>query len=687
MEKKFIQHLAPVHFHGSIIEALSTNLPNDSRALNELIKNAYDASASSITISLDTSTSTMVLTDDGTGMDAEDMKRLFHIARSSKQYGAEFTAQYTGEKRYIQGSKGLGFLAALRIGYEVTWKSSKGEGKLYELTCRGEELERKEVVDSTQLEIREFLDDVPRGTTIIMRLNREHLIELQENFGDETWVSQIANSFYASSLTISLRINHYQLPAADVHAFKTVQTDRQLFYVAIDGKDKEVVVYHKNAEVRRFAFPAKMQDYMVAGELMIYDLTHAKKKEKSPLFVNERNERSPLIYINDNFFPDFTLFDPGVNRSKRSAESLPQIIGYISIFSSSRELMFNADRTKLANTKLTRNLKKFLHNLNLLIQAEAVKLKQSGYTVDSDKTTPGGENGGGISQPGGKQKPESPNEGSPNPSSKKIEVTAAEIVVPPYVSQKVNDGQLDLKKLIEKATNSEGVDIRNEVNIAIDGEPFLLHVLSSQPFPCVKNVEYSYYDKNTGIIKKNTRIEYSSRREKKPDVQHQLLRFGLCPSTNVYLTSCSTMSQEMNRLYRLDKDSYPSVLSASVRCIYELSLAALLDTQNIPSDLRKAIENAKKAEEKVASVWDFLQTNQNNFTSSVTKDFIITYKTIMNTPTSSITDMYAMSNLGAHKGDLFVTMKDVVQIAQKASMFAAVVSKIVTHCDETLSNP
>ena len=107
----------PITVAGNILSELSEKIPNNIIALNELIKNAYDAFSPSVDIILDSSSKNLTIRDYGIGMDTEGIKKLFHISSSDKQYGTIIS--YNGTIRLTQGSKGLGFLSVFKFGKKV----------------------------------------------------------------------------------------------------------------------------------------------------------------------------------------------------------------------------------------------------------------------------------------------------------------------------------------------------------------------------------------------------------------------------------------------------------------------------------------------------------------------------------------------------------------------------------------
>ena len=103
-----------VSISGKIISELSEKIPSNIIALNELIKNSYDAGSSKVEVALDSKQGSLTITDTGEGMNKKDIDTLFHISSSDKVYGS-FNDKYN---RYVQGSKGLGFLSVFKFGHK-----------------------------------------------------------------------------------------------------------------------------------------------------------------------------------------------------------------------------------------------------------------------------------------------------------------------------------------------------------------------------------------------------------------------------------------------------------------------------------------------------------------------------------------------------------------------------------------
>ncbi|MDD9596872.1 ATP-binding protein [Klebsiella variicola] len=88
-------------FGGKIIEELSQKIPSSLFALNELVKNSYDAFSPDVNITVVPSELMIIISDNGNGMSIEEINSLFHISKSSEEYGREISQD--GVTRIIQG--------------------------------------------------------------------------------------------------------------------------------------------------------------------------------------------------------------------------------------------------------------------------------------------------------------------------------------------------------------------------------------------------------------------------------------------------------------------------------------------------------------------------------------------------------------------------------------------------------
>lgn len=97
------------------------NFTNKESAVLELVKNAYDAGATLFTLSFEADT--ILVSDNGSGMDASDIKQNWmHVGKSDKDYD---TIDFENHPRVLAGSKGIGRFALARLGEMVTVFSRK----------------------------------------------------------------------------------------------------------------------------------------------------------------------------------------------------------------------------------------------------------------------------------------------------------------------------------------------------------------------------------------------------------------------------------------------------------------------------------------------------------------------------------------------------------------------------------
>lgn len=98
------------------------NFSNDEAAVLELVKNAYDANALVVTLEFMDETA-LKITDNGDGMDSEDIRRYWmHIGKSNKGY--DFI-DANNNVRVQAGSKGVGRFALSRLGKNIQLYSKK----------------------------------------------------------------------------------------------------------------------------------------------------------------------------------------------------------------------------------------------------------------------------------------------------------------------------------------------------------------------------------------------------------------------------------------------------------------------------------------------------------------------------------------------------------------------------------
>lgn len=129
------------------------NFTSDESAVLELVKNAYDAGASEIT--LDFIDRQLIVKDNGCGMNYDDIKNQWmHVGKSFKDY---ITTDENQRPRVLAGSKGIGRFALARLGMSAIMYSKKKD-------CQCVKWETD--WNSSTISFSEEIDDV--GTTIFI---------------------------------------------------------------------------------------------------------------------------------------------------------------------------------------------------------------------------------------------------------------------------------------------------------------------------------------------------------------------------------------------------------------------------------------------------------------------------------------------------------------------------------------
>src|SRR5918999_2833467 len=160
---------ARIRFSTDILRRLGEELnPSPDQSLLELVKNAYDADAHHCRVELvntDEPGGTVLVSDDGDGMELEAIQDgWLVIGRSGKS-----TRELTRLGRVPAGSKGLGRLAALRMGSSVSLSTRpRGTSDQYRLRIKWSDFDEARVVDDVVLPIgrERWPPDTGQGTDI-----------------------------------------------------------------------------------------------------------------------------------------------------------------------------------------------------------------------------------------------------------------------------------------------------------------------------------------------------------------------------------------------------------------------------------------------------------------------------------------------------------------------------------------
>ncbi|WP_406201530.1 ATP-binding protein [Kitasatospora sp. NBC_01560] len=149
-------------------------IPHPDLGVIELVRNAYDADAKRCIVRLHNATQpggTLVVEDDGDGMTAEDIREGFLLIGKSTKPGSP----ETGSNRRRIGEKGLGRLAALRLGRRVELVSRpRGEpGVEHTLVIDWSDYDSVRSVEEVELTVLSKPTRRPPGTSVTVHRLRQ----------------------------------------------------------------------------------------------------------------------------------------------------------------------------------------------------------------------------------------------------------------------------------------------------------------------------------------------------------------------------------------------------------------------------------------------------------------------------------------------------------------------------------
>jgi len=159
-------------FSPSILSRLGEELiPNPDQGILELVKNSYDADATICEIELlntEEIGGSIVISDNGMGMDLETLQSGWLVIGKSEKEGA---SDRTSLDRLRVGSKGLGRLAALRLGthVELATRPKSQPNIEYSVNICWNYFDTVDSVEQVTLSPTNRLTDAVHGTTILIR--------------------------------------------------------------------------------------------------------------------------------------------------------------------------------------------------------------------------------------------------------------------------------------------------------------------------------------------------------------------------------------------------------------------------------------------------------------------------------------------------------------------------------------
>ena len=372
--------------NGSILKEVGEKIPDVVVALNELIKNAYDAEATEVEISLNANNKKLIIQDNGIGMDRSTIDALLQVGQSKKNYGT----LNSHTNRYVQGSKGLGFLSVCKFGKIVIWETKAKENPGYCISIDFNKLYSVKNISDEDIIINER-DSISYGTKITINLNDYEAQRLSQHFSNEKDRYKILYSFYDDNFTIKLNINGTRYDNTSKIKLEEISPNYLLYNVKYDTVERTIKFYCKNKLLfsEKFDYDFKRYKTKININLNIYQFNlsspKGNKKLIPKLFYNDIDNLTPLIYFYNNFFKNYQLFNPEILSNTQTALVLRQIIGFINIIPDPKFIDFNSDRTNLLDNEYTQILTNFLLEINKCIQIKGSNFKKSNLDILNSK--------------------------------------------------------------------------------------------------------------------------------------------------------------------------------------------------------------------------------------------------------------------------------------------------------------
>lgn len=668
-------------FSGSILKELSEKIPSVVVALNELIKNSYDAGANFVEIVIDSKLSNLVIKDDGEGIDRDGINTLFHIGKSTKNYGS-----INKYKRYTQGSKGLGFLAVFKFGRQsVEWKTKTKDGEGYVFSINFDDIVKSDNITDYEVPLRKS-SQKENGTEITIKLEKEALEYLKKYFMDKENLQKILYSFQDETFRIELRIDSECYSNLRKIDMENIASEYQKLKITYDSA-KNNITYTSLAN----NFPNKKEEFSIEKykyvnnfsikfEIFVYKFPSGGTKKIDSLFIEpKKNKVTPLVYINNNLFNNYTLFDPEINRRKKSSESLPQMIGLIKIYSDNSLLDFNSDRTNLIENSFTEEIKEFLENINKKIQSSGAKfLKEIENESKNEREDMNTESKDDKKDKEIKNKDiskeDKENIGLKFPSKADIilEKNLYEIPIP--------SNQINLYDFIKSTQNSKGekinyLDIKISSHVQYIEKGILQSITSPQEF----EVFYEYIDSQTGLLKKAIILKFIENTSSIKGNEKVGALFEL-PSKESYNVSYdATISKLINQINKLDKNKYVEVIACSLRAIFEISVDCLKLSKKFENKIDWKGDLSNRVEKIITYLKDTKNSNNSqNIITEISNNTKISYNELKNILHPSLFKSYVeLSNLGAHHSAKNLTTKEIEDIAKRCAFFVVIVNELL----------
>jgi hypothetical protein len=659
-----------LRFGGKIIEELSQKIPSSLFALNELVKNSYDAFSTDVTITVVPSEFMIIIADNGNGMSVEEIHSLFHISKSTKKYGTE--REQDGVTRITQGSKGLGFLSAFKFGDKVEWKTCKN-GVRSIFSVKKTDLINRDDVSGVEIPIKtDHAND--HGTEIKIFTSQQEMDDLLTDLSNEKIASKLAASMLDESFNIKIKIENKDriISTNRLKSFVYECEKSQLFYVKYNSYKEEIEFFYKGELIERTCVSIDRTDYNIDIELVIF-LFEKGKNAKSISSLYKRlhdNALYPLVYINNNLFNNTIIFDPDLLRKRSSGSSLPQMIGRVSIQSQNENIEFNSDRTHFVENGITKSLVNSLKKLNETIQAKGSELKNKLKAETSSSLT-----GGAF-----------PSEEALSAKNKPASISIDRKKTTKFY---VPSEQIDLDEYIYSVKDSSGKEVsKKQVLISVDGRDLNNRILETIEEPCEMRVIFRYEDNITGLVSADAYLLFEKKVSNISGSKAETSLFTI-QSASGYTVNTGTVSSiiyAIDKVYSLrDKEGFLPLIACSIRSVFEISQDKLFRTHKFLFPRIKeqlyTDETAKEMRDHLLRdvVHIILMVKKNpKISTKISERLGISFKTFTNS--LNINEFKAAikhSHIGAHQSTRFLSKPKIEACADACGLFAVICDVLI----------
>jgi hypothetical protein len=168
----------------SVLDHLGLNLySNIPAVLSEAVANAWDADATTVEIVIDKANQVITITDDGLGMDQDDLNKKFLTVGYRRRSGGK--TKTPRHRRHVMGRKGIGKLSLFSIADRIEVQSCKRNARLRNVgDPQGLVLDTKEIRERIDKGLPVYPTPVPaaaltvtKGTTITLTTLKSHATE------------------------------------------------------------------------------------------------------------------------------------------------------------------------------------------------------------------------------------------------------------------------------------------------------------------------------------------------------------------------------------------------------------------------------------------------------------------------------------------------------------------------------